>query len=182
MSKKRVKMDSGPKPRKSIIRGTEPNQSDSPLTFDFLNRNWLKGISFRDFTNKLSSETMFAEYMFEIFHKIIPTIQSNWNEIVRSQGRGSWKHCHPIAEEKLDFVINIIEQIHGHKFFESQNAGPSLWQLGFTQNIRLIAIHDYTNNNLIPVFVDYHHLIHPSDHFNQPDYNRYEFCPINMYS
>jgi hypothetical protein len=178
--KKMVKFDSGPSPKKALKRGTEPNQSDSPLTFDFSNRNWLKGVSQGVFTNKLSNETMYAEYITEVFHKLIPVIQQNWREILTSQGRGSWRHCHQVPDEKTDLVLSITEEIHGHQF-RSVHAGPSLWQLGVTQNIRLFAIHDYTNNHLIPLFVDYHHLVHPSDHFNQSDYSKYSFCPVSTY-
>ncbi|WP_144704967.1 hypothetical protein [Fictibacillus phosphorivorans] len=178
--KKRLK--SGPTPKKPLKRETEPNQSDSPLTFDFSNKNWLRSVSLGGFTNKLSDENMFAGYIFELFHKIIPVIQDNWSEIVRSQGRGSWRHCHPVVNEKIDMVLGIIEQIHGNRFQSDKAAGPSLWQLGVTQNLRLIVIHDYTNNHLTPVFVDYHHLIHPNDHFNQPDYKRYDFCPVDTYT
>ncbi|MFJ7471103.1 hypothetical protein ACIQWI_21410 [Peribacillus frigoritolerans] len=178
--KKKITQNSGPKPQKKISGGI-PSQTDDPLTFDFSKGDWLKSIKFRDFTNKLDGETMFANNIFELFHKIIPTIQQNWNQIIKSQGRGVWQHCHPIAEDKLDLVLNIIEQIHGHNFQSEKNAGPSLWQIGITQNIRLIAIHDYTNNHLTPVFVDYHHLIHPSKFYNQPDYGRFDFCPVCEY-
>ncbi|MBH0170993.1 hypothetical protein [Fictibacillus sp. 18YEL24] len=180
-SRKRIKKDSGPSPKKALQRGTEPNQSDSPLTFDFSNKNWLMGVSQGRFTNKLSDESMYAAYLTEIFHKLIPNIQQNWLEIIRTPGRGSWRHCHQVDNEKIDLVLAITEQIHGHQFRTEKTAGPSLWQFGVTQNIRLFAIHDYTNNHLVPLFVDYHHLVHPNKNFNQPDYERYSFCPISVY-
>jgi hypothetical protein len=180
-SRKKIKKDSGPSPKKALKRGTEPNQSDSPLTFDFSNHNWLKSISQRSFTNKLSDEVMFAEYITEIFHKLIPEIQKNWKDIVNHQGRGLWRHCHQVADDKTPMVLGIIEEIHGHQF-RTESAGPSLWQLGVTQNIRLFAIHNYTNNYLIPVFIDYHHLIHPSQKHNQDDYYSYAFCPVRAFN
>ncbi len=166
---------------KNVQRGTDPNTSESPLTFDLSNKDWLRSISKKGYTNKLKDETMFATYIFELFHKVIPVIQENWKSIIKSGGTGAWPHCHPIAEDKLDEVVTIIENIHGHKFSDGKVAGPSLWQFGITQNIRLIAIRDYTNNCLTPVFVDYHHLIHESEHHNQADYNRYDFCPYCEY-
>lgn len=178
--KKKVSQSAGPMPQ-SKVNGNTPRQSNSPLTFDFSRGDWLKSIKYRDFTNKLDSETSFSNNIFEIFYKLIPNIQQNWNDILKFQGRGQWEHCHPIAEDKLDLVLNIIEEVHGHKFDSEKKAGPSLWQIGITQNIRLIAIHDYTNNHLTPVFVDYHHLIHPSKFFNQRDYDRYGFCPVCEY-
>ncbi|WP_026582112.1 hypothetical protein [Bacillus sp. J33] len=179
---KKVRKSKGTEPKKAVIRGTDPNWTDSPLTFDLSHKEWLKGVSFRDFTNKFDDETMFAQYLFELFHKVIPTIQQNWKDIVQGQGKGSWRHCRPVSEEKLDFVLGIIEKTHSHTFKDKIGVGSSLWQLGFTQNIRLIAIYDYRNNSLTPVFVDYHHLVHPDKNFNQPDYKRFGFCPVCEYA
>jgi len=182
MRKGKGKIGVNPKPKKKNLKGDViPILSDAPLSFDFSQKDWLKSINQKEFTNKLESENMFAKYIFELFYKLIPTIQQNWKEIIRSAGTGNWKHCHPVKEEKLDSVIHILEHIHGHQFRTAATSGPSLWQFGISQNIRLIAIHDYKNNFLTPVFIDYHHQIHPSIKYNKTEYSRYEFCPFCKY-
>ncbi|WP_407270591.1 hypothetical protein [Radiobacillus sp. PE A8.2] len=166
------------------VKGNKPIESNSPLTFDLSKENWLKGVSItRDsYTNKLKDKDMFIDYITELFHKVIPLIQKNGNDMIRQAGTQGWRHCHPVDEEKLDLSKKILEEIHGQNLTGDKVSGPQLWQFGVSQNIRLIAIYDYTNNYLTPVFVDYHHLIHPDDNFNQPDYlNGYNYCPIEYY-
>lgn len=181
-SQRKINNTGAPKPQKSINRGLDPNQSKSPLTFNLSRKEWLKSVSSQKFTNKLSDETMFSGYLFELFHKLIPTLQENWQDIIKKHGRGNWKHCHPVEEDKLDFVLGIIEQVHGHTFRDEESVGPSIWQFGFTQSLRLIAIYDYVTNSLTPVFIDYHHLLHPDKNYNQRDYLKYNFCPVCEYN
>ncbi|GGB41918.1 hypothetical protein GCM10011409_19330 [Lentibacillus populi] len=180
MGTKKVKKNNKSVASKNV-RGNRPIQSDSPLTFDLSNENWLKSVSVpkEKYTNKLKDKDMFIEYITELFHKVIPLIQRNGNDMIKEAGTKGWRHCHPIDEDKLDLVLKITEEIHGHKFNSQKVAGPQLWQFGVTQNIRLIAIHDYTNNYLTPVFIDYHHLIHSNDYYNQHDFDKFSYCPID---
>lgn len=177
---KRIKNRSST-PKKQNVKGDKkPIESNSPLTFNLTYKNWLKGISIprKEYTNKLKDKEMFTNYITELFYKIIPTIHQYGNDMIKEAGLKGWRHCHPVEEDKIDLVIDIMNEIHGDSFQFDKVAGPQLWQFGITQNIRIIAIHDYTNNILTPVFIDYHHLIHSNQHYNQDDYMKYKFCPI----
>lgn len=167
-------------PKPMVKRGNEPRWSDSPLTFDFSKPNWIQCVSLKGFTNKLKDEKMFTKYMVEVFHKIMPILHEYGREIVRQGGTGSWKHCHPIAHEKLDLVIEIAKQLHGEDVI-NEREGSQLWQFGITGSVRLIAIHNYTDNYITPLFIDYHHQIHPSIKHNRTDYKSYDFCPVETF-
>lgn len=182
--KRRIGKNQSQKAKPNVRRGTDPNQSDFPLTFDLSNANWLKCVNLSKdrFTNRLKDEEMFVNYITELFHKIFPIIQQNGNEMIKEAGTKGWRHCHPVAESKIDLALEIMEEVHGSNFNNGKIAGPKLWQFGVSQGIRLIAIHDYTNNSLIPLFIDYHHLIEPDTHFNTPDYFKaYKYCPLDDY-
>lgn len=169
------------KPKQNVKRGTEPIQSDSPLTFNFSKKHWMKSVNIKSFTNKLKGQDMFSEYIFELFHNLIPVIHEHGDIMIRSAGTGSWIHCHPIENEELDLALSIVESVHGHQFKDASD-GSKLWQFGVSGGIRLIAIHNYKDNYLTPLFVDYHHQIYPSEKHNQKDINKYPFCPIDSYS
>ena len=164
------------------IKGNQPNTAETPLTFDLSDGNWLKSVSLsKRYTNLLKNEDMFGKYITELFHRVIPYIQKYGLQMIKEAGTRGWKHCHPIDEEKLDLVKKIIEEIHGDLPKFEDKAGPALWQFGITQNIRMIAVYDYKINVIKPLFIDYHHLIYPSEKHNQSNYSKYDFCPIENY-
>ncbi|GIP63382.1 hypothetical protein J32TS6_19370 [Virgibacillus pantothenticus] len=172
--------NSSKKPRSSV-KGNRPVDSDSPLTFDLSNKNWLKSVNIKNdnYTNMLRNEKEFIDYITQLFHGLIPLIHQNGKEMIKGAGK-KWRHCHPVQDEKIDLVQKVTEEI-GIDFKSDQDgkkAGPQFWQFGVKGNLRLIAIYDYTNNSLKPLFIDYHHLIHPSIKYNQLDYENYSFCPL----
>lgn len=170
-----------PKTKHMVSRGTDPSNTDSPLTFNFSKHKWIKSTSVKGFTNKLDDEKMFSRYMFELFHKLIPLLHEHGENIILKSGTSSWKHCHPIRNEELDLALEIATTIHGDKVLDVGD-GSKLWQFGFTGGIRLIAIHNYINNYLTPLFIDYHHQIYPSVKHNDKELKRYTFCPIDTFS
>lgn len=170
----------GPTPKKSVKSGVRPAISDRPLSFNLANGKWLKSINNKSFTNKLHKENDFAPAIFELFNKVIPTVQSHWEEIFRNPGRSQWKHCHTIDNDKIDKVLAIVETIHGHTYRESQT-GSKLWQFGISQGLRLVGIYNYNDNTVTPLFVDYHHLVYPSQKHNKEDHSSFKFCPYCAY-
>lgn len=175
---KKPKVKNKSKKVRNSVKGNKPAEFDSPLTFDLSNKNWLKSISIKNkFTNMLKDEKEFIRYITELFHDLIPLIQQNGEDMIKDAGTKAWKHCHPINEEKIDLVQKVTDEI-GINFKGEKKAGPQFWQFGVKGNLRLIAVYDYTNNSLKPLFIDYHHLIHPSIKYNQQDYDNYSFCPI----
>src|SRR5699024_6610039 len=132
-------------------------------------------------TNRLPSADHYSESITKCFYEVIPYIQNNWKEIKESSGRRfPHEHCHVAATEKKSIIFEIIEEVHGKQLLDEDD-DFNIWQFGATQGVRLYAIYDHHEETIYPVFIDYHHLIHPSPYFNQPDYSKMAFCPIESY-
>ncbi|EJQ42914.1 hypothetical protein IEQ_05118 [Bacillus cereus BAG6X1-2] len=157
-----------------------PKIDESNLIFDFRYSGWLKSIHTKYFTNKLKNETEFASCIYDVMTKVIPTIQKEWEQI---KGRsGQFRHCHPIDSNKIELVTNVIRHIHGVTMLDDDVSNNSIWQLGTHQGIRIIGMYYQPTNTMFPLFVDYHHLIHPSDWHNQKDLDTNSFCPHCHYT
>ncbi|WP_273125883.1 hypothetical protein [Bacillus weihaiensis] len=170
--------------KKNVQNNNSPDKlGNNTLVFDFTYKSWLKSIGDKQFVNKLSDAGDFAQFTFEILYKVFPEVQSNWS-IIRQQPGKVFKHCHPVAKEKLNLVKSIAQSIHGRTLLdndEDYSETLSYWQLGTTQSVRVITIYDSTKNVMYPMFVDYHHLIHPSVKHNQTDHKHNKFCPYCRY-
>lgn len=180
MSKKR-RVKNTTKQKQGITNTMKPTVSSSTLTFDFTYNNWLKSIKSKEFTNKLSGESEFGRFIFEILHKIMPNIQKSWEQIKLNK-KTPYRHCHTIAKDKLETVEEIITEIHGKSLLDyGHDETLKYWQLGISQSIRIVAVYDQNKNIMYPLFVDYHHLLHEDIKYNQRDYDNYEFCPYCVY-
>lgn len=58
----------------------------------------------------------------------------------------------------------------------------NVWQLGTHQGVRIICLYHSSIKTMFPLFVDYHHLVHPSSWHNESDYAKNSFCPHSTYS
>lgn len=165
--------------RKKVVKSTTtPNISTDIIKFDLNNELWLKGVTYKDFTNKLQSESQYCFEITNILVKIFPTIIQNSDEILYGGGRGF--HCHPVKERDDEYILvmKIIEKIYGTKFIENIETQNKLYQLGVDGGQRIFALRDSKTNTFKPLFVDYHHLAYPSIKFNQTDYLKKDFCPL----
>jgi hypothetical protein len=172
---------------KNVHNHTTPLNWENSLSFDFSYKHWQRGISNRNFVNMLKNEEEYARFTYEIFSIILPTVHANWMEIRKNLKKGQFPHCHTVVSEKIPLIETIIEEIHGKKLLDSSLAEVSndtfnYWQLGMRGSVRLIAIYSNKKNTMYPVFVDYHHLIHESDKYNETDLDKYPFCPIATYN
>ncbi|MEX2805051.1 hypothetical protein AB3329_08065 [Streptococcus sp. H31] len=171
------------KRKKSKIPSSSPKanripQQKSPeneIIFDFSYSNWIKSYSnkSKDFTSYLKDDSMYAEYITKILNKLIPTITKEWSPQKNSQ----FQHCHEIptndeAFQKYKIAIQDLHRIDAEQL--------SLWQFGLNGSIRLIC--NFSSNRIFPLLIDYHHLGYSSKKYNQKDYKKYKFCPVEEYS
>lgn len=137
-------------------------------------------IKISGFTNKLKNEEEFSKKFKIIVEELIPHVtQYTFNNI-----QNSTRHCHPVTDSqkiKLIFEIvgNLVEQwkpgVDKEKFLVQNLEGEVLWELG-VRDVRLIGIRKSTTFHLL--FVDYHHLIYPSEKYNDKEYSRNKFSII----
>ena len=141
------------------------NDQDEKVSFKFEYNNWLKSTQTNDFYNYLRDEKEFIKHIIYIFHELVPGID------VKTFSQH--KHIHPIRGEQKKIVDKAIRTIHGNI------QADDLWQLGQKGGLRLIC--NKLNNSYIPLIIDYHHTIYPSEKHNERDIGKYNYCPIDYY-
>lgn len=184
------------KKSKGVRLGTEkavPNVKsdllprDSNVTFNFIYKDWLKTVKIGNFTNKLQDVDEFAEKMYNIMNTLIPYIIENWDWMEDVVGLRQ-HHCHPVAKDKLPLVKHIITETYSGTLDALINIDDdNLWQLGLHGSIRLIVYYMKSDKTFYPLFVDYHHLIHPEDdsklsRVKHNDYKTKSWCPVAHFS
>lgn len=174
------------KPINKVQAKKEPKSNE--VSFDFSYPDWLKSIKIGKFTNKLKDPTEFAEMIYIVMNKIIPYITENWHWIENNVYRGSGHNCHPVAPEKLDDVKEIIKNTHSIDLEPIIETGESklLWQLGHQGSVRLIVYYMSSSKTFYPLFIDYHHLIHPvkgdrRSQIKHNDYKKKDWCPVESF-
>lgn len=184
-SKKAVN-SSSVKPVQKVRAGSSPKAND--VTFDFSYSEWLRTIKLGEFTNKLRGPHEFAKLIYIVMNKIVPYITENWHWIEKTIYPGSVHNCHPVSEEKLDKVKEVIKNTHTIDLEPMIETGESkvLWQLGHQGSVRIIVYYMASSKTFYPLFVDYHHLIHPvhGDRRSQVKHNDYknkDWCPVESY-
>lgn len=178
-NKKKPRISNPIPSNKSSVSTIYPKET-SDLLFDFKMNEWLKSVKIDDFTNKLKNENIFAENITHVLTELFPIIQQNWNDIVGRKGQ--FKNSHPIANEKIELVTKILHEIYGDNLFSQDGLDNNLWQLGISGSVRVICYLDTSRNNMIPLFIDHHHLIHDSVKYNHHDYSKFSYCPYCKYN
>lgn len=181
VKKRRVRNQTKPKGRVSVDKNPTIKHGKENVTFDFSYKNWIKSVNNKDFINKLPNSDEFSQHITKCLYEVIPYIQENLKEIVvNGSPRYPHPHCHVAAEDKKDIIEKIINDIHNRPLLDQED-DFKIWQFGTTQGVRLFAIHNHIDNVIYPIFIDYHHLIHPDPHYNQPDFSNMEFCPVTKF-
>lgn len=170
----------------NAIPKQHPLKEDNGFSFSPIYYNWIKGIDTfyksNDFTNMVKDAEEFSANITEISTEIVPKLYNEHKSLFNNNGHNY--HCHKVAEDKKELVKEIAEEIHATKFDNNQlrEARIQWWYLGFKQNIRLVGLYDRSKEVFYPMFIDHHHLIHQNDFFNQPDFKKYDYCPITAYN
>lgn len=178
-----------PKPQspQDVIPKQQPLKSDNGFSFSTVYSNWIKGThSFyksTKFTNMLKNTEEFSRNITEITIEIIPKLYNEHKQLFH-YNNGYNPHCHIVAKDKKELVKKIAEEIHQTEFDETQlnEARIQWWYLGFKGSLRLLGLYDLNKEIFYPLFIDHHHLIHESETYNQPDYEKYDYCPVQVYN
>lgn len=163
------------------------NNSNDKIVIDFAQfPNSFRSIKYDSFTNYLSDCFDFFEQLKNIFEKLIPFISGHTFDDIYS---ASNKHSHPIKSntKERELVENVIKEKlkkdnnyndNDIKIFFINNINDyEIWQLGMSGGTRIVGIRYM--NRFKPIFFDYHHLIYPDEKYNNPNYDKYNFCPMN---
>ena len=84
------------------------------------------------------------------------------------------KHCHPIEGEKEKLCYKILSEYDNVK-----KEGITFFQFGGTKGIRAVS-HKLGENVYELLFLDPHHLLYPSNKYNQKDQAKYDCCMIDL--
>lgn len=130
-----------------------------------------------NFTNMCRDCESFGKEMSEVVGIIIPKLYTDYNDIFNPGNRKQNKHCHIVAPNKIELCEKIAHSIHGIDFEQIDDSTFKWWQIGFTAGVRIIGIYDSYQHDFFPMFIDRHHLLHPSDSYNQQDHGKYSYNP-----
>lgn len=159
-------------PKRSVSTNTPSYKSTNEISFNFYDARWMTSIKVRGFTNFLKETDEYAKNSLVIFNVIVPKVSSEWNQIIA--GRYGHDNCHVVPHNKMDLVRQIYKEIYKVDLGED----VTVWQFGYTGSVRLFCIKDEIKDSLVPIFVDHHHLVHESKHYNDKDRDKFEYCAI----
>lgn len=150
------------------------------------NENWLRSckIDKAEFTNMYNDYQSMAKTLTKVMTVLLPDIEKNGYDIFNKQNiyYSRQLHCHIVNENKLEIIQKIVDKINDKQLDIFSDEEKKLWQYGITGGIRIICIYDQANNNVHPLFIDSHHLIHPDPNHNQQDVMTNQLCPIKMFN
>lgn len=165
-----IKQNTKPEPK--VQNKTKVKELSNQIWFNLSDHKWMSSVKMKDYTNFIQNTEMGLSNLYSILSIIIPKVTNEWHAITKNPWQ--YTHCHQVADEKIELVRKIYKEIYKIELDESL----SLWQLGFTQGVRLICFYDTYKNSLVPIFIDHNHLIHPSQKYNQSDTDNYKYCII----
>ena len=163
-NKKISKVDNVPNNR--IPKGNEKEKTKVSFSFEY--SNWFRGEQTKCITTYLKDESEFCKKIVYVLQVIVTKVTNDW--IPGTSGN----HIHKIKDKNFQKYSSIIHKVHGLNSSDLENC---LWQFGYTGSVRLIAMLK-SDNTLIPLLVDYHHLGYESKNYNEPDFKNYNYCPI----
>lgn len=150
--------------------------SFSPFSFCF------RSCSINGFTNYLKDDEEFHENLKLLTSFVMPhLVQYTLNDLLAKKER----HTHTLDSKHIELAKEIVKELKiqekGQDFdfdqFCDNNINDyTLWQLGTSYGIRMICTQH--KNIFYVLFMDYHHQMYPDVKYNQLDYSKYSFCPI----
>ena len=155
---------------KSIVQSIKIDLNDI-IYIDFTKYpKWTDTINVGDFNNCLKDVNEASRHFFFIVDRLIPDIESYGSDIFTNKT----KHCHVLTGTFAEKAKKVIRSIHGKNILDDD---ADIWELAAkTEEIRLIGVFfNDTVRRFYPLFIDQHHLIYPSNKYNQPDYKNYKF-------
>ncbi len=167
-NKKRVVSPSKPKNNVSI---DNKSRLQDIIYIDFNKYpKWTSSVKIGNFTNHFRNSDQALKHFFFIVDQLIPSIEDYGVDIFS----GKAQHCHRLTGGQQGLALKIINEIHGDKILDKET---ELWQIGGkTKGIRIIGT--FVNDSVrifYPLFIDHHHLLYPSQKYNQKDYKKFNF-------
>lgn len=138
--------------------------------------HWLDSIDDKNFNNVLKDEKEAAKQFYFFIHHFLPEVEEMGKDIFSS----STPHCHPLRNKKRDLACKIILKIDNINLNDEVN----LWQLSAKDGRNLRIIGSIVTDKIYifyPLFIDYHHLLYPSNSYNQMDVKNFSFKPQEKY-
>lgn len=166
MSKKKKRVANAKIPKKNV-KTQQPNEDDR-IYIDFTQYGkWTDTISMKEFTNNLKDvEEAFRHFGFILKH-LLKYIENNGKNILSN----NVKHCHSLTGDARKLAVKVAREIHGSNILDEDT---NLWQLAVsTEEIRIVGT--FVEKTFYPLFIDHHHLIYPSQKYNQADYKHYKY-------
>lgn len=148
----------------------EPNLPINSFNFR-THYNWLKTVTFEDFTNNYKDERVFSETIIKIIHEIIPDLYDNYEDIFNNHRAKKTPlfHSHILTDDALKLAKKIAKLITNTNI---DNDLYSWWQIGGKQGIRIVGVYLSDSKVFYPIFIDCYHLLFPNEYYNQTDYNK----------
>lgn len=144
--------------------------SDEHIIFDFCNFNF-KSTRIETFTNYLKDKEEFTRDINFIFHEAIPLLQSKkFSEIMNSS-----YNYHVIKGDQLKTVKAIMKDYNPRIDYDDNSL------IQFSSGIRGVRFIGERQENIFKIlFIDFHHLLCPSQKYNNTDYGNNSFCILNL--
>lgn len=150
-------------------------EDESKVVINFSYKNWFRGSSTNDITTYTESENDFQKHMTFIFEELLPFVYEKW------ASDKQFGNCHTLhdfdkkrtreANKKYRSIINKL-----HPSISTDKEDLELFQLGLNNSVRLIC--GKINNTLYPLLIDHYHLGYDSQFYNQKDFTKFSYCPI----
>lgn len=157
-------------PRQTVKNPIISNVSKDKIWLELKDTRWLTSLKYKDFSNYLKDSEECYEHYSLVFSKIIPKVLNEWETILPKQGSRQYQHCHILNGKSLELARNLFQKIYNYEMDQALK----IWQFGFTGSVRIICIHLASENALVPLFIDQHHLIDSDVNYNEKEYGRYQ--------
>ncbi|MFT9082945.1 MAG: hypothetical protein ABF477_03575 [Leuconostoc pseudomesenteroides] len=146
-----------------------PNVTVPKLDFTFRSQyHWLE--HYEDgqrYSNHLKSAEEFSAKIKDLIENVIPEIYDHYTDIFekRNGSKIGFKHTHLIDDaSKSALVKKVAQAVTKQKFGD-----VDWWQIGKTQGVRIFGFYQSSNKTFYPVFIDWNHMIYPSEKHNNLD-------------
>lgn len=181
--KKLIRDNNKPHPLLDIIKNKKLSQGistkikqSSKIYIDVsVYHNWTYSVKTKKFTNTLKDDKEAAQNFYFILHDIFYGIQRT---PLKNFSNGQFcGHYHILKNEQRKIAVEVIKKIHDIDVESEVN----LYQIGAENNHGIRLIGSIIDNIFYPLFIDHHHLLYPSQHYNDKDIKHYNEFPQNDY-
>lgn len=152
---------------KNIPTPETPEKFDDKIYIDLTKyRRWMDSISVDKFTNHFKDSNEALRHLYFILNNLFVHIEENGQKILSNNVH----HCHKLSGKNLKLASKVIDKLYSNTV---TTEGNDLWSIGNVDEVRIVG--SFVSGTFYPLFVDQHHLLYPSEYYNQRDYHRYSY-------